>query len=530
MDSVSNGSEKLNDADVLIVGGSLVGLTAAMLLAWQGVRVVLVETHEASHPHPRAIGFTERTLEIFRQVGIDARIPEVPADHRLLRCTVDSLAGIWQEPQGWTPGQRGSEPSTASYSPRGGASIAQDRLEPILRERAVELGADLRLGHELVSFQQGPDDVTACVRDRRGRTATLRAAFMVAADGSRSTVRAALGIGRKGPGVLRTMRSVLFRAPLDGYLARGVSQFNVVQPDFRAFLTTYADGRWVLMFDDDRERDELALRAAIERAIGRSDLPVEILTTGRWELTALIADRFASGRVFLAGDAAHTLPPTRGGFGANTGIHDAHNLAWKLAAVLQGAASPALLETYDAERRPVAWTRLEQTFARPDYAAFAAGYADGVTLLGDTALELGQRVASSAVIEEGTDLPVAARPDEWRGQPGTRAAHLWLGDRARGVSTLDAFGLGWTLMSDDPRWEAPAVASGARSLTIGEDDAERFREAYGLRTGGASLVRPDGIIAWRSVGSPDDRQAVLAEVLRRVARAGKRDTASSGAA
>src|SRR6202035_809642 len=109
------------------------------------------------------------------------------------------------------------------------------------------------------------------------------------------------------------------------------------------------DGRWLLMFSDDEERDEATLRAQVMRAIGRSDLPVEIITTGRWVLGALIAERFSSGRVFLAGDAAHTLPPARGGYGANTGIEDSFNLAWKLASVVTGVSTPRLLDTYDAE-------------------------------------------------------------------------------------------------------------------------------------------------------------------------------------
>ena len=214
----------------------------------------------------------------------------------------------------------------------------------LLRDRATALGAELRLGTELLRFEQDQAGVTAWVREKAsGREYTIRAAYMIAADGSRSEVRKALGIGRTGPGHLQTMRSVLFRAPLEQYLEKGISQFEIEQPDLRAFLTTYGDGRWVLMFMDDLERDEPTLLSAIEQAIGRSDLAIEILTTGRWELSALITDRFAVGRVFLAGDAAHTLPPTRGGFGANTGIHDAHNLAWKLAAVLSGASTPAAL-------------------------------------------------------------------------------------------------------------------------------------------------------------------------------------------
>jgi putative polyketide hydroxylase len=149
-------------------------------------------------------------------------------------------------------------------------------------------------------------------------------------------------------------------------------------------------------------------------------------------LSALIADRFSSGRVFLAGDAAHTLPPARGGYGANTGIEDAHNLAWKIGAVLSGASAPELLDTYDAERRPIAWLRHGQIFARPDYAQFARSADKDVRLIDDDAMELGQLYRSSAVIGAGEDLPPALPPDQWVGQPGTRAPHVWYPRRASG--------------------------------------------------------------------------------------------------
>ncbi len=186
---------------------------------------------------------------------------------------------------------------------------------------------------------------------------------------------------------------------------------------------------------------------AINTAIGRTDLPVEIITTGKWDLSALVAERYSEGRVFLAGDAAHTLPPTRGGFGANTGIHDAHNLAWKLAAVLAGSSSPKLLETYSAEREPVAWTRLLQTFARPDYAREAQGIADGVAIIGDVALELGALHQSECILGTSTALPVAAHPHEWAGQPGTRAPYRTMEIDGRATSTLELFGHDWTRYS-----------------------------------------------------------------------------------
>jgi 2-polyprenyl-6-methoxyphenol hydroxylase-like FAD-dependent oxidoreductase len=514
------------NAPVLIVGGSLVGLSAAMFLGARGVPCVVVERHLGSSPHPRAIGFTQRTLEMFDTAGLRA-MPEAPPSFRLRRVRVQSLAGRWLDETDFTPKSAGVEPppeDAAAPSPHRGAAIAQDRLEPMLRERARELGATLDLGTELVRFEQDPDGVTAWLRNRAGSERPLRASYLIACDGNQSAVRDALGIERRGIGVLQIMRSVLFRADLARY-QRGASQFEIKEPDFEAFLTTYGDGRWVLMFKDDVERDEATLAQAITRAIGSAE-PFEIITTGRWELTALIADRFAKGRVFLAGDAAHTLPPTRGGYGANTGIADAYNLAWKLGAVLAGQSEPALLDSYDEERRPVAWLRLRQTFARPDYVAFADEVSRNTKILDPTAIELGELYRSKIVVGASDDLPAARHPAAWRGQPGTRAPHRELTHQRQRASTLDFFGQGWVLVSGDPAWCAAANAvPGALSVPVSALDlesalgaAERALVAHDLGIGarGASLVRPDGVVAWRSTESAPS-VAVLVEALREAA-------------
>ncbi len=504
---------------------------------------MLVERHPGSSPHPRAIGFTATTMEAYRAVGVAAHIPQVSPGHRLRRARVESLAGKRFDESEWTP-QKEQSPRTStaaevlSYSPYTGAAIAQDRLEPMLREKATLLGADVRLDTEMVGFEQDAQGVTASLRDRDGREYQVRAAYLIAADGPASQVRQALGIGRKGRGHMRTVRSVLFRAPLEQYLKEGVHQFTIEQPGFDAFLTTYADGRWVLMFLDDVERDEPTLRSMLNKAIGRSDLEVEILTTGRWELSALIADRFSSDRVFLAGDAAHVLPPSRGGFGANTGIADAHNLSWKLAAVLSGASTPRLLDTYDAERRPIAWLRHQQIFARPDYRREAGETAGDVPIIDDDAMEFGQLYRSLAVIDAGEELPPAARPEQWSGQPGTRAPHVWLrgghreadrvsADRQR--STLDLFGGGWVLLADDEQWCSAAVKAtdqlgvALKCLRIRDDvrptDPEAFRAAFGLSKGGASLVRPDGYVAWRALALPEHPFEALSDALGQVSSA-----------
>lgn len=510
---------------VLIVGASLVGLSAAVLLAWQGVPVLVVDRHHGSSPHPRAIGFTTRTVEHFRQVGV-----EVPASLQGMkpprRARVESLTGPWFEEYPWAPDGKGAYGAEAS--PVHAIAVTQDRLEPILRERARALGVTLRLGTELLQLTQQDSGVTATLRNREdGHAYRLRAQYVVAADGATSSVREAFGIGRHGRGSLSVQRSILFRAPLDAYLQHEIVQFEIEQPDLRAFLTTYSDGRWVLMLGEDVELDADEQLRVVQQAIGRTDVPVELLTTGRWELAALIADCFSVGRVFFAGDAAHQLPPNRGGFGANTGIDDVHNLAWKLAAVFARQSQPRLLETYDAERRPVADLRHDQLFARADYKAHLTTADPAAQVLEDTAIELGQLYRSAAVLVAEGNLPPAQRPDQWAGQPGTRAPHLWLVTGRGQRSTLDLFGCGWTLLSAEGRWSAAAsraveqLGIPVAFVQIGTDattvEPETFGPAYGIGTGGATLVRPDGYIAWRAVTAPSDPVRALIAALESTA-------------
>ncbi|WP_043841575.1 FAD-dependent monooxygenase [Amycolatopsis taiwanensis] len=519
---------------VLIIGGSLVGLSAAVFLAWRGVPVVVVDKHRGSSPHPRAIGFTTRTVEHFRQVGVEVP-PSLQGMKPPRRARVESLTGRWLEEYPWTPGGKGAY--GAEDSPVHAIAITQDRLEPLLRERAVELGADLRPGTELLDFAQDDDGVTATLRHRDdGHEYHLRAQYMVAADGATSVVRQTLGIGRHGAGPLSVQRSILFRAPLDEYLKHGVVQFEIEQPDLTAFLTTYSDGRWVLMLSDDIDRDTDEQIQVVQKAIGRTDIPIELVTTGRWDLAGLIADRFSDGRVFLAGDAAHQLPPNRGGFGANTGIDDVHNLAWKLAAVLSGESRPALLNTYDAERRPIADLRHDQLFARADYKAYLTAPTTDVPVLDDAAIELGQLYRSDAVIGAGPELPRAQRPDEWAGQPGTRAPHLALTD-SDSSSTLDLFGHEWVVVSEDARWRAAAATASQQLdvavgfVEIGTDvktmESDVFDTAYGLSGTGASLVRPDGYIAWRAVTVPENPAAALIQALAQVDDTTRRPSAAT---
>ncbi|HXI06454.1 MAG TPA: FAD-dependent monooxygenase [Bradyrhizobium sp.] len=509
---------------VVIVGGSLVGLSASLFLAWRGVPHILVEKHSGSSPHPRAIGFTETSLEHFRAVGIADRVPQVPAEMRLRRVKVASLTGERLEEIDWTPG---SSPNrrAVDLSPCTGAAIAQDKLEPILRQAACDRGADVRLGVEMVSFVQDDSGISLRLRPRDGAPEYgIAADYMIAASGADSAIRETLGIPRSGVGHLRTLRSVLFHCPAaDAALASGFQQYEIEQPDFHAFLTTYGDSRWVLIFDDDRERSDAELRAAVLRALGR-EMEFEIITTGRWEMAGRIADRYSRGRIFLAGDVAHQLPPTRGGFGANTGIDDVWNLAWKLQWVLAGTSLPQLLDTYDVERRPIGWLRHQQTFSRPDYAKRVDATFRPDPLFGDDAMEFGQLVRSSAVIGASDDLPAAASPTVWAGQPGTRAQHAWVGRGGATISTLDLFGKDFILLTRDQAWLAAIGGLPIKGFLVGFDivfpEEAAFETRFGVRGKGATLIRPDGIVAWRTDKSADGEELrrVIAQIVSARAR------------
>jgi FAD binding domain/Aromatic-ring hydroxylase, C-terminal len=241
----------------------------------------------------------------------------------------------------------------------------------------------------------------------------------------------------------------------------------------------------------------------------------------RWQAMADVADRFQEGRIFLAGDAAHVMPPY-GGYGGNTGIHDGDNLAWKLAAVLDGRAGPELLATYDAERRPLARFIAEQAYTR--YVGRAAPYLapGGVEpIVGDLEIDLGTRMVSQAVsIDDAADAVVHVDPREARGAPGTRMPHLWLERGGQRISTLDLVGAGFILLAG-PEADAWSEAADRAELTVHRigapdgllDPDGAFPEAYGITPAGAVLVRPDSYIAWRSPSA--DGASALSEALDR---------------
>jgi len=487
------------EVPVLIVGGSLVGMSTALLLGHHGIRALTVEQHRGTAIHPRAALINQRSMEIFRGVGIERMVHEKSGeqfDQDGAIMAVETLAG---KELAWyianlNEGVRDVSPCTRVF-------ITQSVLEPLLQKRALELGAELRFGTEMTSFEPDPDGVTAIIRDRdTGRIQTVRARYMVAADGSRSSIRERLGIRMLGRGVFSNSVTIYFRAPVAPLMrGRNLSVIMVVNPKLRGFFRIekpYESGFLAVHTIGDPAHPETNVSNGlthercleyVHAALGTDEVPVSIENVMHWQSTADIAEGFREGRVFLAGDAAHVMPPY-GGFGGNAGIHDAHNLAWKLALVLKGLAGPDLLSTYDPERRPASAFTVEQAYSR--YVTRAASYL-GTTgmqpLEDDLNIELGYCYGSG---------PLHENPRESKGRPGTRAPHVWLERDGERISTLDLFGRGFVLLAgpEGGAWRDSAPA-GAEVLVI-EDDA--FPGAYGITPSGAVLVRPDGFVAWRA--------------------------------
>ncbi|MFJ3726733.1 FAD-dependent oxidoreductase [Streptomyces sp. NPDC090045] len=537
---------------VLIVGGSLVGLCTSLFLGRHGISHMLVEKHAGTSMHPRGRGINVRTMELFRVACVEDRIREAASvladNHGILQG--GSLTG---EDQEWLFEQIDPGGALARFSPSAWCLCSQNDIEPVLMSVTPGLGADLRFSTELLSFEQDPGGVTALVKNRdTGEHSTVRADYLVAADGPRSPVREGLRIGQSGPGDLFHNVSITFRSRMLADVV-GDRRFIVcylTKPDADgALLPVDNSERWVFHapWHPDRGEtledftDERCVEH-IRRAIGAPDLDVEITGKAPWHAAQRVAQRYVAGRVFLAGDSAHEMSPT-GAFGSNTGIQDAHNLAWKLAAVLDGAAGPGLLETYEAERLPVARATSERASARsvehshpgyepdPETAPRAQSEpAPGGRQGGVLSVAMGYRYNQGAVLGTDPDQPVVPERMRLCGEPGTRAPHMWLhapGEEQQ-KSTLDLYERSFVLLSSEGtpwsgaarsvakrmnlRLDAYAIGNGPEAELIPSNGGD-WAEAHGTTAAGAVLVRPDGFVAWRSEEAVADEESVLYKVL-----------------
>jgi 2-polyprenyl-6-methoxyphenol hydroxylase-like FAD-dependent oxidoreductase len=524
---------------VLIVGGGPVGLALAGELGWRGVSSMLIEKSDGSIEQPKMDLVGIRTMEFARRWGIldwvrDAPYPlDYPQDY----IYVTGLNGyeLAREP---FPG-RGFE-AIPPESPQKRERVPQDMFDPILRRFAERSGhAALRYNCEMVSFTETPDGVRAECKTSSG-IETIEAEYMVGTDGGASTVRERLGIGMSGTPALTYTTNVMIRCP-------NFSELHDKGLGYR-FIFIGPEGTWltiVAVNGADRFRMSIVgspqkinhseddIRAALKRAMGR-DFDYEILSVMRWVRRELVADRYGTARVFIAGDAAHLMSPT-GGFGMNTGIGDAVDLGWKLEAAIKGWGGPELLASYEAERRPVGLRNVAEASrnlrrmlatrerlpgpeifqpgpasdaARKEYGDWFAEimrhewFANGVMM--------GYRYDNSPIVwSDGTPVPPdPSHPYTQTARPGARAPHVWMKD---GRSTLDLYGHGLVLLrlgDNPPAADNIIAAAKARSvpLTAIAIDQPDVLAAYQRRL---VLVRPDGHVAWRSDAAPADATTLI---------------------
>jgi putative polyketide hydroxylase len=502
----------LDVTQVLISGGSAVGMSTALFLAHQGVSCVVIDKKPGPTGHPGFRGISARTMELFRTVGVEDDIHAVVGEqHRsgfVARARNLSDPDVkWFENVPWTP-------DFAAVSPSVFVTCDQDVLEPVLGDKARALGVDVRFSTELVSFTQDADGVHAVLGDGE----VVHADYLVAADGTRSPVREWLGIDRDGDGVLEHRLNVLFDTDLEPTL-QGKRLTACMCTDINGALVPRSTRPWLMSVPYEGDVDNYdadVLLDLIRKGVGHNDFTATILEVFPWRPTALMAARYRVGRVFLTGDAANVMPPT-GGFGGNTGIQSAYNLAWKLAAVLSGRADDALLDTYETERVPVDRGTVEEALVRlRSWYKAPEDRAKGPAPLPDNTVMFGYRY--------GPDL--FEDPREAVSRPGSRAPHIKLKRDGTELSSIDLFGRGFVLLTSPTahRWhQAGQVLTDAGDLEAAHqigDDVLDIEDAWPQRYGVAAvLVRPDGFVTWQTTDDPEgDPVETLRDVLNEVLR------------
>ena len=572
------------ETDVLIVGSGPAGGAAALCLASLGIDHIMITKYRWTANTPRAHITNQRAMEIFRDLGIEAQVLADATPHELVGDTVfcTSIAGeeIGRIRTWGTHPAREADYQLAS--PCLICDIPQTYLEPILVRNATARGTQTRFSTEYLSHVQDADGVDVQVRDRlTGAVYTIRARYLVGADGARSMVAADIGLPMEGAMDIAGSMNITFKADITEYVGHRPSVlYWVIQPGSN--IGGIGTGlvrmirpwhEWLIVWGYDISGpppvvDEQAATQIVRSLTGLPDLEVEITGTSLWGNNEMYATHLQSGRVFCAGDAIHRHPPSNG-LGSNTSVQDAYNLSWKLAAVLRGQAPAELLDTYSAERAPVARQIVlranqssrefgqffdalgmtgaateaemaeqieERKASTPRGAAKRAALVKAMELknyeFNAHGVEMGQFYESTAIVSDGSARPVPDRDPELYFQPstvpGARLPHVWVGDSTRKLSTLDlAPYTRFTLITGiaGQAW-AHAAATVARDLGVPLEavvigpgcevtdiyyDWARIRE---VEEDGALLVRPDKHIGWRSMDLTEDPEASLRQAMK----------------
>ncbi|MFJ8043410.1 FAD-dependent monooxygenase [Kitasatospora sp. NPDC096147] len=535
-------AESVETVAVLVIGAGPGGLSTAVFLGLHGAPPLVVERRPGTSTAVKATGQYPHTMEALAIAKVADTVRDRGRAYRsdFHMVVAETVAGPVLRTL-----MSGDQLSMRHVSPEDWGTASQSTVEAVLADRAAELGAELRFSTRLVSLAQDADGVTAVTEHTgTGERRTIRARYVVASDGWRSAVRESLGIALRGRGTVGRVLRVLFDADLSEPLAHtdGASDgrrfvalhighavlFNTEVPSLYGYFRNLTDelpqGWW---------EDEATVTEQIRSDLGLAPgTPLKIEEVGVTEISCGVAERFREGRVLLVGDAAHVMPPT-GGMGGNTAYLDGLYLGWKLAAVLDGTAGAALLDSHDSERRPYAEELVEQQFANL-VDRISPELADDTLAvpLPPPVIAFGYRYPQGAVVAEaGDDGKLFEDPARPTGRPGSHAPYVRL-THAEGwaTSTTALYGRSFVLLTGPAgatAWTAGAAAAaealgiplavhvvgrGAQLLDEGGD----FLTSHGIEADGATLVRPDRFVAWRSAGAAADPAAELERALRRV--------------
>ncbi len=529
---------------VLIVGAGPVGLALAGDLGWRAITSMIVERSDGTIRQPKMDLVGVRTMEFCRRWGIVSQVvaSPYPIDYPQDNVYVTAVTG-YELGRERVPSY--AETPNPPQSPQRRHRCPQDMFDPILQRFVASTGkVESRYLTELVDAVEDDRGVKAVLRDvRTDRVYSLTADFLVGCDGASSRVRDLLRTSMSGKGSLTYTTNIIFRSEeLARLHSKGLLyRFIIIGPEgtWATIVAINGSNRWrmsIIGDDHPSQPSQIEIDEAIRRAVG-TDFDYEVLSVVPWVRRELVADRYARGRLFIAGDAAHIMSPT-GGFGMNTGIGDAVDLSWKLAAVLEGWGGPNLLASYGEERRPVAVRNMQESSdnlarmlsPRQDppgkdltadthagelrRAEFGAHFTDIMKREWHTiGIHLGYRYDSSPIIvPDGTrQPPMETMSYQQTARPGARAPHVWLND---GRSTLDLFGRGFVLLRlDRDLASGNILVEAARAagipLRVIDLDEPGVLDTYERAL---TLVRPDGHVVWRSDTDPDDPQHVLAVI------------------